>query len=502
MKLIITSLYYLNDFQVYTNMEKIENFLYLLDDTYIVFIHTNIYQQNKANPNNSNVSINNLEEFKPEYKGYNLKLLFYKKMLDFLSTEKYNIKEVKVIIPNDEYLRFNAEIILREMKINNYLLDYENTLSVLEESRVIEFIDFSKYIYKIPNLLLSYKKLLFFQYRMDISYLIKRIFIQKTTLNIKNINLDTLLTAEYISNYKNTNIYIENQKIRKIKNLSGVDYLNSDKINLEPNFSNIEHFIKLNFDKAKIELVKRKSFNKYNEWYIKEYKKNFYISNKKIDIENIKEIPKPSLQEIFNFLLKYNTINNVLWNLRNLYSEIEINDNDIILNEYFDLQRLFGFIKNIPIKDKVEEFMLSLENIKEEKDFNDYISNNYKFEIINFINDLNMYIKLDQKPIGICPNCGKDFVYENEKTFFCIKCNFKLFKNTLNVFKLKDLTRLDMKTIIENKFVSKKLLTKVSKKEQTVKFYLNKLENNTYNLKIYYNHKKKTKKEIKNEELN
>lgn len=77
-----------------------------------------------------------------------------------------------------------------------------------------------------------------------------------------------------------------------------------------------------------------------------------------------------------------------------------------------------------------------------------------------------------------------------------------MFKNTLNVFKLKDLTRLDMKTIIENKFVSKKLLTKVSKKEQTVKFYLNKLENNTYNLKIYYNHKKKTKKEIKNEELN
>lgn len=488
MKLLVTSLYFLNDFQVHTNMEKINNFLYLLNNTYIFFIHTNFYDTNKININNKNVTLNKLEEtFIPKFSGYTIKAMFYKKELDFLSREQFTLDDIKVIIPKDDYLRFNCEVFLNELKQNSYKLTFDNELKVKTEEECFNYLDFNKYDFKVEDNSLFLQKLLYFQYRQDISFLAKRVFIQKTTTEIDNLNLDFLLIAEYLNNYNSFNVYEEGNKIVKINNLVGVEYV-EDKINLEPNFLNIEFLLKLDYDKQKITTSKRANFHKFNNYYLKELDNNLFLSKNKIENPNI--INKPSFSEIFSFMKKYNTLNNIVWNLRNLYKEVEVNSDNVILSDYYNLQRLKGFIEKIPIKEKVDNFLLSLKKIQTKEDFKKFIDGDYKNDIISFIRDMNLFIKTEQKPIGICPECKSDFIYENQKTFYCMKCNFKLFKNTLNVFGLRNLDRSDMKELIDKRSIKKKIKSKKNKKNQIVKFNLNKLQNNTYNLRVNFLQKK------------
>lgn len=452
MKLLITSLYFLNDFQIHKSPLKLTNFLYQYDDIYIAFIHTNLYHQNKIIEENNNLSLNNLEEFLPNYKGYTLKMIYYKQLFDYLSSIKNEIKEVKVVIPNDKYLQFNAEILMNELSLKNYMLETENNIDIKTEEEIDYFLNFNNFYDNMNIESNLYQKLLYFQYRMDVSYFIKRTFLQKSTIKLNTINLDTLLISKLLSekyedNLTSTTIDNEEIVLNKLRFLDNLNQQNMNNFTLNYNYSNISMFINLNMDKDKIDIIKRKRFKKFNDIYVYKFNNDFYIS--KIEPNFLTELKisnKLTLNDLVFYLKKYNSLTNIVWNLRQISSEIELDNNGLIIDYFSNLERLNKFIKTFDVFYYVDDFLETInKKIKNKDDFKNFIKNEYKTYFIKIIGDLNLYMKQDQKPIGICPICQKDFVYENEKSFYCMTCNFKLFKNTLNHFKLKDLTRLEMK---------------------------------------------------------
>lgn len=501
MKLLITSLYFLNDFQVHKNPLKLSNFLYQYDDILIAFIHTNLYHQNKINNVNNNLSLNKLEDFKPDYKGYRLKMLYYKPLLNELSKLRTDITEIKVMIPNDKNIQFNSEILLNEIGFKNYMLDIDNDIDIKREDDIEKYLDFSNFNNNTNIEKNLYQKLMYFQYRMDVSYFIKRTFLQKSTISLDTINLDTLLIAKILSKKYQDNligINLDNNEEKLLPKLRFLDQIqnNEKSFDLKYNYANLPLFIKINMDKDKIDLIKRKTFKKFNNINLVSKNNSFYINElEKDSIGNIEEVNSLTLNDLMFYLKKYNSYNNILWNLRQISTELEIDNNGLIINYFSNLDRLIKYLKNIDIEFYIDEFLKVISNkIKNKEDFDLFLKNEYKNYFIKIINDLNIYIKQDQKPIGICPICKKHFIYENEKTFFCMDCNFRLFKNALNVFKLKNLTRLDIKELLEKNYINKKIKTR-SNKFFPVKFFLNSLDNDSYNLKIVYI-KNKKKKEI------
>jgi hypothetical protein len=512
LKLLITSIYYINDFQVYLNLTKLENLLYQYEDTIIVFVHTNFYKQHLQNKSIEDVTLNNLQNLKGEFKGYKLNLFFYKKMVTHLLSIKHEIKEIKVHIPNDKYIQFNAEILIKELNHKDYQLEFDNNINRRTENEVFNIVEFNNY--KPLNTIEAnlYQTLAYFQFRMDISYFIKRIFLQKTTVTLDTINLDVLLMLEFMNNMKNhknikiTNIDDKTKKFNNIKFLNGFNFENDIIQKVDYNYVNLEHYLKLNFDKDKIELVKPAKFKKFDNFNLLYYEKNVYIIDFEINqIKKIEEIEYFSISNLLEFMKPYNSLNNIVWNLRNLSNEFELDNDNFIINSFNDVKRISNLIKNFNVKLNVDNIINEIfTKIYNKESFENFIQNDYSNLLVYFINDLSLSLKQEQKPIGVCPICSKGFIYDNEKAFFCMECDFKLFKNTLEVFKLKKLTRLDVKNLIEKKFIYKRLKNKQGK-TYFAKFILNQLKKkkNNYNLKILNNQGKfsKKKKKLKKEDI-